>query len=365
MKALDNLPYLKYWQVSCRKSVALLLDTNLLLMNNHFTCSDTFLSTVWRFILGLGCGGVYPLAATLSAESASFKENGAKLVALTFSMQGVGYLSVPVFAWILISTLGEDSDVTWRLLLGVGAVPGILLTIFRSMGRKKKQESLPSTNDGSMSLQDEFVQHRQLIVKPSILNAIRSEEHLFKKLVGTAGCWFIFDILFYGNTLFQPIVLEAVFGSSETLLKTARDSSLLAFMALPAYFICIAVLGKQTLSFIQTQGFLAMSVLYAIIGITFSSLSNNRPLLLLLYGATFFFSDYGPNTTVRLMILGIFLDQPPQRSHDTFPTLDIYAAIHDILSSLSINPEWSIRRERKVGCPSWSHYVRACCQNVW
>ena len=36
----------------------------------------------------MGCGGVYPLAATLSAESSASKNNRAKLVALTFSMQG-------------------------------------------------------------------------------------------------------------------------------------------------------------------------------------------------------------------------------------------------------------------------------------
>ena len=36
----------------------------------------------------MGCGGVYPLAATLSAESSASKNDRAKLVALTFSMQG-------------------------------------------------------------------------------------------------------------------------------------------------------------------------------------------------------------------------------------------------------------------------------------
>eukprot|EP00978_Attheya_sp_CCMP212_P004290 scaffold9389_cov63-Attheya_sp.AAC.3 len=46
---------------------------------------------VWSFILGLGCRGVYPLAATLTVESLSKQENSAKLVvALTFSMQGIG-----------------------------------------------------------------------------------------------------------------------------------------------------------------------------------------------------------------------------------------------------------------------------------
>ena len=47
----------------------------------------------WRFLLGVGCGGVYPLAATITAESASDAQEKAKSVALMFSFQGVGYLA--------------------------------------------------------------------------------------------------------------------------------------------------------------------------------------------------------------------------------------------------------------------------------
>jgi hypothetical protein len=35
------------------------------------------------------------------------------------------------------------------------------------------------------------------------------EPNLIPKLFGTAMTWFLFDVLFYGNTLFQPIVIKA------------------------------------------------------------------------------------------------------------------------------------------------------------
>jgi PHS family inorganic phosphate transporter-like MFS transporter len=261
---------------------------------------------VWRFILGLGCGGVYPLAATLTAESSSKQVNRAKLVALTFSMQGIGYCIVPLFAWVLIFILGEQSDLTWRILLGVGALPGIILTFHRSSRRQKIKV------DSSNSIFDEEESHdlrsqtignhkNEQPSQTSVLDAIRCEKDLFRKLVGTAGCWFIFDVLYYGNTLFQPIVLDAVFGGSETTKKTARDAAIIALLALPGYFISVVVVGYQSPRFIQIQGFLVMTILYAIIGMTFSSLSSNRPLLLLLYGASYFFSDYGPNTTTFML----------------------------------------------------------------
>ena len=264
----------------------------------------------WRFILGLGCGGVYPLAATLTAESSVAQEDRAKLVALTFSMQGVGYLAVPLLAWILITILGEESDISWRLLLGIGALPGIILTFQRIQGRQQMMHLASMDEEAPLNAKDEIATGAASgdnpaaaqvpDPSPSIWDAIRDEKDLFRKLVGTAGCWFIFDILYYGNTLFQPVVLEAVFGGSETLQKTARDASIIALLALPGYFISVALVGHQSPRFIQIQGFFAMSILYAIIGASFFSLSSHRPLLLLLYGGTFFFSDYGPNTTVRI-----------------------------------------------------------------
>jgi PHS family inorganic phosphate transporter-like MFS transporter len=42
---------------------------------------------VWRFVLGIGAGGVYPLAATITSESTQTPEERGKSVALTFAMQ--------------------------------------------------------------------------------------------------------------------------------------------------------------------------------------------------------------------------------------------------------------------------------------
>ena len=255
----------------------------------------------------IGCGGVYPLAATLSAESSSSKQERAKLVALTFSMQGVGYTVVPVLTWILTFIFEEGSDYSWRMILGFGSIPGILLTLLRTVMRKRKRRDVHNSDvsQPNYAIKDQIVfdEVKQELSydnseKPTLLQAIRSENELFRKLIGTAGCWFLFDVLFYGNTLFQPVVLEAVFGGAENIRGLAMDQSIVALLALPGYFISVLVMGKQSPRHIQIQGFIFMGILYLIIGTFFYSLSSNRFLLLGLYGATFFFSDYGPNTTV-------------------------------------------------------------------
>ena len=145
----------------------------------------------------------------------------------------------------------------------------------------------------------------------SIWEAIRYERQLVPKLLGTAGSWFLFDILFYGNVLFQPVVLNAAFGrqnqnqqqqhEDETLSKMCYHAFLLSLMALPGYYISIFAVGRQSPRDIQIQGFFLMGLLYLTIGTLFDTLSQHSVALLTLYGLTFFFSNYGPNATTFML----------------------------------------------------------------
>ncbi|KAL7500306.1 hypothetical protein ACHAWT_008249 [Skeletonema menzelii] len=416
---------------------------------------------IWRFILGIGAGGVYPLAAVLAAESKgdddddndstdsihlqnggysptssvdddddddenanhiSFmaSESGDEIasfrrIALTFSTQGLGFITVPLIAYILLE-LRCNVDFIWRFLLGIGALPGFVVLFLRLRQAKRirdKQARQDEANDlsdiildysdendtgendvtekseraesgsvemapsstecsssppSSLLLNDShesqelqepdnelaLVEHSYIesdreeaanyneshrisnqLQSPSLWESIASEPNLCRKFVGTAGTWFLFDVLFYGNTLFEPLVLEAAFGSRNggndgysLLQTTVRDSLVISLLSLPGYFVTVAVIGKrtcgccskhssasspnrcgfpscfpcyQTPTFIQMQGFLFMFFLYLSIGLFWVKLSNMQWLLLLLYAASFFFANYGPNTTTFLL----------------------------------------------------------------
>ena len=207
-------------------------------------------------------------------------------------MQGVGYLAVSLVAYSLTRQFGEKSDLAWRLLLGLGSLPGLMLIASRIYHRKvasvipprsitqphpsqqATQEIIASASqhDVETELLDEvdklsnfnkLQKQAQIRLKPtSLIEQICNEPNLSHKLIGTAGCWLLFDIIFYGNALFQPVVLSAAFGESETILDIARDSIFISLMALPGYFVSVAMVGRQSLRRIQLQGFLCMAVLY-------------------------------------------------------------------------------------------------------
>lgn len=333
--------------------------------------------SIWRFILGIGAGGVYPLSAVLSAEQSGVGAGGANSnhhgsageslhrVVLTFSMQGLGFLAVPLVAVPLLYTV-PNLDLIWRVIVGVGCVPGIILMslqwrVYRRQLYGLERHVLPTEannehdhNDQPTAAEaneeesghrhhsfdgDEDAVHNPQIeaanstggivratgggdadggggmpspeggIRPQHgwCDSIRHEEDLVRKLLGTACTWFLFDVLFYGNTLFEPIVIESAFGARETpsnplhlLQRTALDSLLLTSIALPGYAVAGLALGNkscgvsQTPRFVMLQGFAMMSVLYLTVGIGWNDLRRFPMVLVVLYSLTFFFANYGP-----------------------------------------------------------------------
>ncbi|KAM0042448.1 putative major facilitator, sugar transporter, major facilitator superfamily [Helianthus debilis subsp. tardiflorus] len=108
----------------------------------------------FRFLLGVGIGGDYPLSATIMAEFANKRTRGA-FIAGVFSMQGFGILlSSLVFMMVCsifqasadghnlttplelapsvdIAPVPPESDLAWRIILMFGAIPASMTFYWR------------------------------------------------------------------------------------------------------------------------------------------------------------------------------------------------------------------------------------------
>ncbi|KAK9761963.1 hypothetical protein K7432_012731 [Basidiobolus ranarum] len=91
----------------------------------------------WRFILGIGIGGDYPVSSVITSEFASTNRRG-MMIASVFALQGVGILVAAVFTVIVLAIFQEairedqqNLDYVWRLMLGFGCVPAIFAVYFR------------------------------------------------------------------------------------------------------------------------------------------------------------------------------------------------------------------------------------------
>mmetsp|Transcript_38950 Transcript_38950/g.50355 ORF Transcript_38950/g.50355 Transcript_38950/m.50355 type:complete len:450 (+) Transcript_38950:113-1462(+) len=253
---------------------------------------DIFIYIIcFRFILGIGAGGVYPLCATYAKESSPTKEIEGTVVSFVFSMQGLGYLLAPVVTLLVIETV-DSKDLQWRFILGFGALLlGSVLWLMVWLPDRKPPRALTRTQGQGDSVGASLCHLLSTLSRPDYIRMV----------VGTGGCWFLFDVTFYGNTLFQTEVLKDAFGDSEAVGELAVESIVVYAIALPGYYVAVALMKRLGPKVIQIQGFAMMAFLYIFIGAAWSTLDNNAAVLLVLYSLTFFFSNFGPNSTTFIL----------------------------------------------------------------
>lgn len=98
----------------------------------------------FRFLLGIGIGGDYPLSATIMSEFANKRTRGS-FIAAVFSMQGFGILASSIVTMTVCGIFhgasnekGKEktpsqADVAWRLILMLGAIPAAMTYYWRMM----------------------------------------------------------------------------------------------------------------------------------------------------------------------------------------------------------------------------------------
>ena len=194
--------------------------------------------------------------------------------------------------------------------MGIGAVPGILSLYFRiTMTETEKYlQSLSNENEKKETLWKSIISHLKATG--------RSIRPHFRWLVGTAGTWFLFDIVFYANGLFSATVVElfdvgeqstgpseGAISEIDSLLNVAQFNIYLALMALPGYWTGVFLIELPGFGRKRTQiyGFILLAISYTVIGLVYSYLESRPGIFIALYGLTFFFCNAGPNTTTFVL----------------------------------------------------------------
>lgn len=251
------------------------------------------LLAAFRLCLGVGIGGEYPLSATITAEAAaasSVRGGQSRALATVFSMQGVGNCAAPLLAWALLAG-GVPLDLCWRLVLAAGALPFVLTMPLR------------------LRLSDSLEHARaKKHLRPAREWASEIWRVHGRALLGTAGSWFLFDFAYYGNGLFQSDFVqllrpEGEGGTRDGLVATARVSLLVSLLGLPGYWAAVVLVRDELRSQrdIQLLGFGACALIYAVMARWFDAIRVSPALFVGLYGGSFFFSNFGPNTTTFIL----------------------------------------------------------------
>lgn len=319
--------------------------------------------------MGVGLGGDYPLSSVITAEFATTRWRGAMMAAV-FSMQGLGQLLASLVAFIAVeaskgtllhpdnyclgktcsgSTAAEHAtDRIWRIVIGFGAVPAAAALYFRltipetprytfDVGRDVEQafvdtlawahDEIGPLSGGQGRVPEERQGHHQQLraetgggldpdrVPRSSWSDFRSYYGRWRNarvLLGTAGSWFLLDVVFFGISLNNPVILRQIgYGflqddSSRTkqpLYSILRNNALgnmvlVCVGAIPGYLVTVLLVDRIGRKFIQLQGFAILTVLFLVLGFVFNRIGDNAKLAF--YVLYQFFFNFGAPGLVPL-----------------------------------------------------------------
>jgi len=353
--------------------------------------------SLWRFVLGFGVGGEYPLAGTISSEGAADTKSRGRAVLYTFSMQGWGKLTAAIVNYGVVNSLRFFGgpwvlDDAWRFALAFGCTLNLLTLPFRYLMEESEiyKESASKTPQGEGALKwdeshdglsispssEEAAGNPVITVNPLKASAQQNTEKFFKggvigggvsnsgatkggkgavedwssqntnhagasssstppphsppassylaslrttmrllnihrwTLLGTAGTWFLIDVTFYGQSLMNTAVVSEAVASSTGLNAMERlRSSLLStvwimLIAIPGYFLAIALVDRLGRVRLQIVGFLACAFVFTLLGAAYETplrTGGGGAGFVLFYGLTYLFSNAGPNSVTFLL----------------------------------------------------------------
>jgi MFS transporter, PHS family, inorganic phosphate transporter len=295
----------------------------------------------FRFLLGFGVGGDYPVSAVLMSEYANRKDRG-KLVGLVFSTQALGLIVGPLVALALLGA-GTSTAMTWRILLGLGAVPAAAVIYLRRkmpesprfqvqvQGRTSSAESQMlelsgglvggtasngaasngaasngAASNGVMSpASADGPNGASGLAAPGAPARLGLQEFLTNRrfllmLVGTAGSWFLLDYAYYGNTISTPQILKLISPTASIMTTIAIQLAIFVVAAVPGYILGIMRIDRIGHRRLQLTGFSMMALCFAIIGLVPGMTTIVLPFLAV-YGVSYFFTEFGPNMTTFVL----------------------------------------------------------------
>ncbi|GAA6028209.1 hypothetical protein JCM8097_006917 [Rhodosporidiobolus ruineniae] len=294
---------------------------------------------MWRFIMGVGIGGDYPLSAVITSEFAATRIRG-RMMTATFWSQGWGQFGAALVAIVCLaafkhsiindpSNYAHHIDFVWRLIIGLGAVPGAVALYFRL--------TLPETPRFTMDVERNIKQastdvdaylasgHYVHDSQPSHEVAVQAPKASFKDfcnyfgqwkngkiLLGTSYSWFALDVAFYGLGLNSSIILSAIgYGSVTNAAYTASEKrfyslwnsaigNMIIIVAgfIPGFWASFLLIDKWGRKPIQLMGFTILTITLCCMGFGYHKLKDNAVgAFVFLYCITNFFQNFGPNTT--------------------------------------------------------------------
>jgi MFS family permease len=137
---------------------------------------------------------------------------------------------------------------------------------------------------------------------------------MLRWLIGASLSWLLFDFVYYGNTISSPMITKLVSPHASLAGATTVTLAIFAVAALPGYLLAAFTIDTIGRRFMQAMGFAVIAAAFAGLWLIPGATTHVLPFLLL-FGLTYFFAEFGPNTTTFVYPAEIFPVRVRTTSH--------------------------------------------------
>ncbi|CAE7233711.1 GIT1 [Symbiodinium sp. CCMP2592] len=235
-----------------------------------------------RIITGVGMGGEYPLASAHSAESSEKTSDGARNIALLYLFgSGFGQALCPLVTYIM-ELAGVPHELLWRWIFGVGVILSALGLVLRYLTTQNSQKFVESKKAERKHHDSTWT-----ILSP-----------YWRALLGTAGCWFLFDIVEYGLKQNDAAIFSENVSASyaESILQVLWSR----LLVIPSLIFAPWFLTKVSSKRVQLLGFIGCGVANLILAVAYEELREFSTLFFLFYILQLSFQSLPGVTTMAI-----------------------------------------------------------------
>lgn len=286
-----------------RKS-AIILSTMVLLLGAIFATAASPIHgslsalfwwlTVTRGAVGFGVGAEYPVSSASASEAANErygqKKRSTIFVLCTNVVLSLGGPIATIVYLIVLSATSYDNtsspsderklDITWRVCFGFGALLPLSVFYFRMKMLNSKL-------------------YRKGAIKKNVPYWLFLKRY-WPRLLGTAGTWFLYDIVTFPNGVFSGTIISSIL-KNPTLIESAEYQLLLGVLSLPGAIIGAFLVSRIGTRYQMMAGFSGYLILGLIIGLAWDKIVDIPVLFVILYALFTSMGNLGPGSICGLV----------------------------------------------------------------
>ena len=248
--------------------------------------------SAYRFILGIAIGAEYPsgsVAASENTEGEGVNKNRQQMyfIIATNTMIDLGFVVAAFVAYILLLIFGMNHLAwVWRLTLGIGAIPPLLVFFFRT----------------GMQEPEHF---RKNAIKKNVPYWLIFKRY-WVRLLAVCLAWFCYDYVSYPSGIYSSLLIKQLNPTEGASDYTVLKRSLAYSTALNCFYLPGTIIGALIADRLGPKntmilGLLCQAVLAFAMGGAFGQIRDRIGPLVVVYGLFLSFGELGPGNQLGLL----------------------------------------------------------------